>query len=302
MTKWLPIAAGILAVFFWAISFVAIKIALPQMRPVTMIFLRQLLGTITVVIVVGLHGRWELPSRSDLPRILFTSFVGIGLHQWLQAQGMLTTTAISTSWLSALAPILIALMSWIWLRETFVPIQGVWLLIAGIGAVLVASGSWQSLFQGSFGDIGALLVLASAFVWALYSILLKQLLYKIKSDTVTLTVLLLGLLMVLPIFVYSEGWMDVYDISLSGWVSVIVLGVGSTGLASILYNYALKNISGTVVASLQYPEPLITVAIATWLLQETFTFSMGVGGLLILLGIWCIQRANVRSSNQKFQF
>lgn len=302
MTKWLPIAAGILAVFFWAISFVAIKIALPQMRPVTMIFLRQLLGTITVVIVVGLHGRWELPSRSDLPRILFTSFVGIGLHQWLQAQGMLTTTAISTSWLSALAPILIALMSWIWLHEPFVPIQGVWLLIAGIGAVLVASGSWQSLFQGSFGDIGALLVLASAFVWALYSILLKQLLYKIKSDTVTLTVLLLGLLMVLPIFVYSEGWMDVYDISLSGWVSVIVLGVGSTGLASILYNYALKNISGTVVASLQYPEPLITVAIATWLLQETFTFSMGVGGLLILLGIWCIQRANVRSTNQKFQF
>ena len=302
MTKWLPIAAGILAVFFWAISFVAIKIALPQMRPVTMIFLRQLLGTITVVIVIGLHVRWELPSRSDLPCILFTSFVGIGLHQWLQAQGMLTTTAISTSWLSALAPILIALMSWIWLRETFVPIQGVWLLIAGIGAVLVASGSWQSLFQGSFGDIGALLVLASAFVWALYSILLKQLLYKIKSDTVTLTVLLLGLLMVLPIFVYSEGWMDVYDISLSGWVSVIVLGVGSTGLASILYNYALKNISGTVVASLQYPEPLITVAIATWLLQETFTFSMGVGGLLILLGIWCIQRANVRSSNQKFQF
>ena len=41
MTTWLPIAAGILAVFFWAISFVAIKIALPEMRPVTIIFLRQ---------------------------------------------------------------------------------------------------------------------------------------------------------------------------------------------------------------------------------------------------------------------
>jgi drug/metabolite transporter (DMT)-like permease len=48
---------------------------------------------------------------------------------------------------------------------------------------------------------------------------------------------------------------------------------------------------------LQYPEPLITVAVATWLLQETFTFFMGIGGLLILLGIWCIQRANVRSNN-----
>ena len=170
MTTWLPIAAGILAVFFWAISFVAIKIALPEMRPVTIIFLRQLLGTITVAVVVGLRGRWELPARRDLPRILLASSVGIVLHQWLQVQGMLTTTAISSSWLSALAPILIAFMSWVWLREPFVPFQGVWLLIAGLGAVLVASGSWQALFQGSFGGIGALLVLASAFVWAIYTI------------------------------------------------------------------------------------------------------------------------------------
>ena len=109
MNTRLPIAAGILAVFFWAISFVAIKIALLEMRPETMIFLRQLLGTITVAIIVGLRGRWELPARSDLLRILLASFVGIVLHQWLQAQGMITTTAIASSWLSALAPILLLL-------------------------------------------------------------------------------------------------------------------------------------------------------------------------------------------------
>jgi drug/metabolite transporter (DMT)-like permease len=293
MTTWLPIAAGILAVFFWAISFVAIKIALPEMRPVTIIFLRQLLGTITIAVVVGLRGRWELPVRRDLPRILLASSVGIVLHQWLQVQGMLTTTAISSSWLSALAPILIAFMSWVWLREPFVPFQGVWLLIAGLGAVLVASGSWQALFQGSFGGIGALLVLASAFVWAIYTIILKRLLYNIRPGMATLSVLFSGLLMLIPIFVYSEGWMDIYDISFSGWISVIVLGVGSTGLASILYNYALKHVSGTVVASLQYPEPLITVAVASLLLQETLTLAMAIGGLLILCGIWSIQRVDV---------
>ena len=91
---------------------------------------------------------------------------------------MITTTAIASSWLSALAPILIAFMSWVWLREQFVLTQAVWLLIAGLGAVLVASGNWQAMFQGSFGGISALLVLASAFVWALYSIMLKRLMYK----------------------------------------------------------------------------------------------------------------------------
>jgi drug/metabolite transporter (DMT)-like permease len=71
------------------------------------------------------------------------------------------------------------------------------------------------------------------------------------------------------------------------------LGVGSTGLASILYNYSLKHMSGTLAASLQYPEPLITVVVASLLLQETFTFSMSIGGLLILFGIWRVQSADV---------
>ncbi len=191
-------------------------------------------------------------------------------------------------------------MSWVWLREQFVLTQAVWLLIAGLGAVLVASGNWQAMFQGSFGGVGALLVLASAFVWALYSIMLKRLMYNSNNSSpgmTTLTVLLLGLLMLIPIFFYSDGWMDMYDISFSGWISVIVLGVGSTGLASLLYNYSLKHVSGTVVASFQYPEPLITVAVASLLLQETVTLAMAIGGLLILLGAWRIQRTDVYANN-----
>ena len=60
MSTWLPIASGILAVFFWGVSFVAIKIALPQMTLETMIFFRQFLGTLTVAIIVGLRGEWQL--------------------------------------------------------------------------------------------------------------------------------------------------------------------------------------------------------------------------------------------------
>ena len=263
----------------------------------TMIFFRQFLGTLTVAIIVGLRGEWQLPSSSNFPRIFLASFVGIVLHQWLQAQGMLTTTAIVTSWLSALAPILIACISWVWLREQFVAVQAVWLLIAGLGAVLVVSGSWQALLQGEFGGIGTVLVLSSAVVWALYSIMLKSLLYKSNLGMTTLSVLLLGLLMLIPVFVYSEGWKDIHEISSSGWISVVILGVGSTGLASILYNYSLKHISGTLVATLQYPEPLITVAVASLLLHETFTLSMSIGGLLILFGIWRVQSADVYINN-----
>jgi drug/metabolite transporter (DMT)-like permease len=290
MTAWLPVAAALLAVSLWAISFVAIKVALPEMRPETMIWLRQLLGALTVALIVWLRGSWEKPARGDLPRLALAGFVGVVLHQWLQAQGMLTTTATVSAWLSALAPALMAVMAWLWLRERFMPRQALWLLLAGLGAILVSAGSWPALLRGSFGGRGDVLVLASALAWALYSILLKRLVRTRRAGTVTLATLFLGWLLLLPLFILRGGWAELAGIGAPGWAAVAVPGVGSTGLASIPYNYALKPLSGTLAAALQYPEPLLVAAAASVLLRESFTPAMAVGGLLILFGVWRVER------------
>jgi drug/metabolite transporter (DMT)-like permease len=62
-----------------------------------------------------------------------------------------------------------------------------------------------------------------------------------------------------------------------------------------MYNYALKHLSGTMAAALQYPEPLLVAAVAGVLLSESFTSAMAVGGLLILFGVWRVQRETGRA-------
>tara|TARA_B100000945_G_C20425666_1_gene620366 strand:+ start:1283 stop:2188 length:906 start_codon:yes stop_codon:yes gene_type:complete len=295
----LPIVAGISAVFLWGISFVAIKIVLPEMQLETMIFVRQLLGLMTVGTIVGIRRKFILPARNLVPSLIFTSFVGIILHQWVQARGMMTTTAIVSAWLSALSPMLIAVMSWIWLREKFMSKSLIWLLIAGFGAILISSGSWESLLLGNYGGSGAYMVAGSAFLWALYSIMLKKMLVNNDVSAITLIVLVLGFLMFIPIFVNVKGWLDFNSISLNGWLALLVLGVGSTGLASILYNYSLKNVSGVVAASLQYPEPLVAMLGASILLEESFTMSMCIGGLLILVSLRSIQILEIYDGGSK---
>ena len=294
MIAWLPPAAALLAVSFWAISFVAIKVALPEMRPETMIWLRQLLGALTAGMIVWLRGDWEKPERGDWPRLALAGFVGVVLHQWLQAYGMLTTTATVSAWLSALSPALMVVMAWLWLRERFVPRHALWMLLAGLGAVLVSAGSWPAMLRGSFGRRGDLLVLASALAWALYAILIKSLVRTRSAGTVTLATLFLGWLLLLPLFLLRGSWEDLTRISPSGWAAVLVLGVGSTGVASTLYNYALKHMSGTLAATLLYPEPLLTAALAALLLRESFTMSMAVGGILIIFGVWRLERSTSR--------
>jgi drug/metabolite transporter (DMT)-like permease len=45
-----------------------------------------------------------------------------------------------------------------------------------------------------------------------------------------------------------------------------------------------------MVAVIQYLEPLITVLLALWLIAEQMTYKGFVGGLLIFLGVWLVNR------------
>ena len=89
MMTWLPPAAALLAVSLWAISFAAIKVALAEMSPESMIWLRQLLGALTAGMIVWVRGSWEKPASGDLSQFALAGFVGVVLHQSLQAYEML---------------------------------------------------------------------------------------------------------------------------------------------------------------------------------------------------------------------
>ena len=281
--QWLPISAGLLAVFFWAASFAAIKFVLSEMQPITMIWLRLLVGVLTVAVLA-----WrslKIPAWSDFPRLGAAGFVGVVVHQWLQANGMLTTTATVASWLSSLAPIMIVIVAWFYLRERLLPVQVAGMVVAAGGALLVSAGSWHEVLRGSFGSRGDWLVVASAVAWAGYTVMTKRLVETLSPQTVTLSTLTIGWLLLIPELIYRQAWVDFAGISWVSWGAIILLGVGSTGLAHLLYNYALQNSPAVLVAALQYAEPLIASGLAVIVLGEHFTLSIAIGGGLIVMGV-----------------
>ena len=98
--------------------------------------------------------------------------------------------------------------------------------------------------------------------------------------------------------IYHQSWVDFAGISWVGWTALLVLGVGSTGLAHLLYNYALQSAQTVLVAALQYAEPFITVVLAFFLLGEHFTLAMAAGGGLIIVGVWMVETVrNIAADN-----
>ena len=290
--RWKALAAGSLAVLFWGASFVWIKGALRELGPLALLTLRFAIGTGVVWVLA-----WRTAPagcairRGEVAPLAALGLLGVTAQQALQTTGIRLASASAASWISALSPALIVLLAWPMLGEKIGARQAGGLITAFVGAGLVSSTSALPFAQGG-SPWGALLVLGSAVLWALYSILGKALSARHPPIVMTAWGLTLGWLPMGVAFLAVQGWKELAGISAATWLMVVLLGVASTGLAYGLYFYALSSAEAALAAALQYLEPLVTMALAAVLLGERLTSGMLLGGGLILAGVWIVDRTH----------
>lgn len=179
-----------LAVLAWGGSFVATKIALQEVSPATIIWLRFGIGVLILGVAVLARHQVTLPAWRELGYFALLGFLGITFHQWLQANGLKTAQATTTAWIVATTPIFIALLGWLVLKEKLRLVQGFGILLAALGVLLVVSrGNFSSLGNGSFGAPGDFLILLSSPNWAIFSVLSRRGLRQFLAATMMLYVM-----------------------------------------------------------------------------------------------------------------
>ena len=286
----LAILAGLLAVIFWGASFVAIKIALNQSQPSTLIVIRLGIGLCVLYPIAWMRGDLGGLSLRDHVHMILLGVIGVAGHQWLQAEGMLSAGATTASWLSALAPAFMVILAGLFLRERITPGQVAGLVLALGGALLVAVRN-EGLEIGRGGWVSPALLLGSAFAWAAFSIAGKIVAERRSPLQVAVYSMTWGWLFSLCISLIQGDWTEVIHFQPEVWWALIFLGAASTGFAYALYFFALSRSQATTIAALQYLEPLITLVIAIVLLGEVVPTISLLGGGLILFGVAWVERA-----------
>lgn len=279
------------AVIFWGASFVATKAALVEIHPVTLIVLRFGMGVGVLLFAIWRAHVIRWVGWRDVAWLALLGAISIAIHQGLQANGLLFTSATSTAWLVALTPVFAAILAWIFLSESFGALKVVGLAIAFLGAIVVVTkGVFNADTLRVPSTTGDLLALASSLNWAIFSIASKPMLKRLPPKLMMAYVMFLGWLIVLPFFVATQSWGEIARLTPTGWTAVAFLGIFCSGLAYIFWYDALASIDASQVASYIYLEPLITVIVAAILIGEAFTFVTFIGGLTILLGVYLVNR------------
>ncbi len=288
-------------VVIWGATFVATKIALQEVSPATVVWLRFAMGVVVLGTAVLLRGEFEVPRLADLGYFALLGFIGVALHQWLQANGLKTAQATATAWIVATIPVFVTLLGWIVLGERPSALQFTGMALAALGVLLIVSkGDLPSLFRGGVGTEGDLLVLASAPNWAIYTVLSRRELQKHPAARMMFYVMLAGWLFVtIWAMGFGPGLSEVRNLDLRGWAAVVGLGVLGSGLAYITYYDALQILPASQLAVFLNVEPMVTTLLAAPLLGEPITRLVLLGGAIIILGIYLVNRRAVRSSKAR---
>jgi drug/metabolite transporter (DMT)-like permease len=282
-----------IAVSLWAASFVATKVVLVDVQPVTVVWLRFAIGLTIMFLAVMLRRQFRLPARRDLGYYALLGFIGITLHQWLQSTGLVTAQAATTAWIVATTPVFMALLGWLVLREKLSLLQAGGIFIAAIGVFLVVTrGDLDAISAGQFGAPGDLLVLISAPNWAVFSVLSRRGLQEHPASRMMLYVMGFGWLFSSILFLTGPGFSDIPRLTLNGWMGVAFLGIFASGLAYIFWYDALQSLPASRVGSFLYLEPLVAVFVAALILDEPLLFVSLLGGAIILAGVWLVNRTS----------
>lgn len=261
---------------------------LEEVSPETIISLRLILAIILLTIVALItKSDFSINLKNHL-RILLLAAVAV-FHLWIQITGLKYTTAANTGWIIGTAPIFIALLGFIFLKEKLTSIKISGIVISFVG-LLFLFGKGNPLNIDLVKNIGDLLVLFSSFTWGVYSIINKKISLNYSPLLTILYLFILMALIIIPFNINQKAVDSIIHLSTIGWISILFLGLLCSGVSYVIWAYSLREMESAKVGAYLYLEPFVTVLTAWLFLKEEITLLMVFSGLLIIFGVYLVNK------------
>jgi drug/metabolite transporter (DMT)-like permease len=276
--------AILVTTLLWASAFVGIRAARTHFAPAPLALGRLLVGCGALSAVMAAQ-RLALPPRRELPAIIACGILWFGVYNIAVNQGERLIDAGTAAMLVNVAPIMIAVLATVVLRERLSRWLLVGLAVAFIGAAVIGVASSGPHHNGLDG---VLLCVLAAAVYTLAVVIEKPVLARVSGVAVTWAACVAGTVACLP-FVPALLH-DVRGAPASSTLLVVYLGVGPTAIAFTTWAYALSHSSMASQGATTYLVPPLVIALSWFTLGEVPGIVAILGGALCLAGVALTRR------------
>lgn len=278
----LPFFSLVLAMLLWASSFVALKLAFRGYHPMQVIFGRMFIASLCFAIFIPSFRKlnWR---RRDFKYLLIMAMCEPCLYFLFEAKALELTSASQAGMITAMLPLLVAIMAWSLLKEQITQQTLTGFTLALIGAIWLSLAS-ETTHEAPNPLLGNLFEFLAMVCAAGYTVALKHLTSNYPPLFLTAFQAFLGSLFFLPfLFLPEVGFPD--QLSPGPLLAVVYLGTFITFGAYGCYNYSVSRIPASQAAGFVNLIPVFSVLLGMIILGETLNTTQWLACAVVFSGV-----------------
>ena len=298
LNRTLPWLALVTVYFLWGSTYLGIRVAVQTIPPFLMAGTRYVVAG---AILTGIMLLWKRDLLAQLrwPQwrsLTLTAFLLLGVGNGLLCFSELTVPSGVAAIVVATVPIWMVVIAALASR-TRVPAGGIIGLVLGsLGIVALAGvpGSGIPL-------VPTLLVLIGSFSWALGSVYARRH-AELRANPIipALEMFVGGIILCIIGLATGEGprfnVAEISQESIYGWLWLVT---GGALIGYTAYQYAVRKLPTSIVATYGYVNTIVAVALGALFLHEPITLNIILGGAAIVLAVIAILRSNTRKAQNE---
>jgi drug/metabolite transporter (DMT)-like permease len=275
-----------LATITWATNMVLGRWLRNDIGPLTLAASRFLLASMLYTILLQRQAPEQRRLGRDRWLLLGMALSGVAIFGPTLYLGLRFTTAVNATLINGLAPLITGLLAALLISEPMSRRQIAGAVVGLVGVAGLISGGSLTFWQRAEVNVGDLIVLGAATLWALYSILGRRVMRQRSALSATAFSTLLGL----PLLLLAAAWeLQALPVHARPEVlrAVVYIGIAPTVIGFLAWNEGVRRLGPSGAMVFYNTLPLYGALLGTWFLGESMGWAHLFGGVLIVGGgIW----------------
>ena len=279
------ILLGVGFALIWASAFPSAKIAVQFSPPFLFLFLRfSFAGLFSILLGTYLGQSLQLDTRS-LVWITVFGFIQNGLYLGLIFLALTKIDSNVSVIIASILPLTVAFFSWVFFKSrlSLLGLSGLFVGLIGVLLIMVQR------IEKEYEILGITLCIMGLLATTFSTLIITKI--NINKNNILIVVglqMVAGSFFLLPLSYFFEVWSISFNMTFLFTFLYIAAFPGIIG--PVIWFYLQKEIGAVKYSSFHFLVPFFGIAISYFLLGETLTFSDMIGVLVIILGLYFVNR------------
>ncbi|MDD2217756.1 MAG: DMT family transporter, partial [Eubacteriales bacterium] len=291
-------SAAVIMSLIWGLSFVALKVAFVELNPIQTITMRWTCAMLICAILVRM-GVIKVKYRGKpLKLIIMAVLFQACFYSFLEAVGVSLTTITESAIIIAICPIVVVLLSIVFLKQK-ISLVGALCVFIAFGGVVVNTVFSQDFSLGGKWQ-GYLALIAAVLLGSAFTITSKAISTKGDFTPTEITVAMTfgGAIFFNAISLISGYGFTAYKVTFTNlyvFSAIIFLGAGCSVICYMILNYIIEKMPAHHASALQVNLVTITAVVAGVIIRgDDFGWYTVVGLIMMLGGIILLSRQEAK--------